>query len=171
MHLCVSWIKVVEILPTNRELVKLMKVFNNSLRFLGQLHAYWLVLINMVCPDFWISVLAWIVTGLVMPIGSNSFEDSCSSSLLVRSGLLVIVSFLGMSDISSEICFQFSPSTLLGMVVLADLYLWVMALSCGLLVTQALRLKQVLARIDLMIQLLVCSPVTTVAVHCHLRRL
>ena len=115
--------------------------------------------------------MAWIVTGLVMPIGSNSFEGSCSSSLLVRSGLLVIVSFLGVSDISSEICFQFSPSTLLGMVVLADLYLWVMALSCGLLVTQALRLKQASARIDLMIQLLVCCPVTTVAVHCHLWRL
>ena len=51
---------------------------------------------------FWISILAWIVTGLVMPIGSNSFEDSCSSSLLVRNGLLVIVSFLGVSIISSR---------------------------------------------------------------------
>ena len=58
MQLCVSWIEVVEILPTNRELVKLVKVLPS--------HS----LVNSVTSGssqsiqcvqmFWISILAWI---------------------------------------------------------------------------------------------------------------
>ena len=56
---------------------------------------------------------------------------------------------MGTSDNSSEIGFHSNPNTLLGTSELAVCSCLVMALSCGLFVTHALRLKCVSERSDL----------------------
>jgi len=80
------------------------------------------------------------VTGAAIPRGSNTLDNSCSNSLLVVSKVPDVDGPLEDRDRWSETGFQKIPRMLLGVAVSA-VFSCVMAQSCGLLVTQALKLK------------------------------
>ena len=61
----------------------------------------WLIPLQVFFHSSCKTILAWIVTDMVNPSGSNIREESCSISRFVRKGILLVM-FLGESESMSE---------------------------------------------------------------------